>query len=213
MSTQLSDSRYRLEAHRGAASSGLRLKLTASLCAFGIATGVATSAFAANAAAGAKKSDPAEQAATQATQAAAIDAAKGLAKNGNLASAEAKLGAVNRAKPATAAWHIELAQRLVQVADRLARDGAVGKANATATQAMQHLDQADRMATDAVTHVTAKSLTGFIQERYLGDTDGAIASYKAAADLEPKATAAAEAADRLTRTRDTARGRESQPKK
>lgn len=189
-----------------------KFRSPARVAALLLMTGFATAVLGADAAPAAKKADPAAQAAAQAAQAAALDDAKGLAKNGNLTAAEAKLGAVNRSKTGTANWHIELAQRLIQVADRLARDGDAAKASATAAQAKQHLDQADRLATDVVAHVTAKSIAGFVQERYLNDIDGAIASYKAAADLEPKAAAAAEAADRLTRTRDTGHRRESQPK-
>jgi hypothetical protein len=144
-----------------------------------------------------KKTDPAQTAAAQAAVSNGMTEAKALAKSKNINALEAKLGAINHAKPNTAAWHIELSHRLIQIADQLARENDTSQIAAIANLAVQHLTQADTLTTDIRTRSAAKTLIGFIQERYLADTVGAIASYDAAAKISPKANAASEAGDRL----------------
>lgn len=156
-----------------------------------------------------KKTDPAQAAAAAAAVSNGMTEAKALAKTKNLTSVEAKLAAISHAKPNTAAWHIELSHRLIQVADQLARDGDTSSVVALANSAIQHLTQADTLTSDVRTRSAAKAQIGFIQERFLGNSAGAIASYQAAAQLAPKSTAAKEAADRLKRKDDMLKGRVS----
>jgi hypothetical protein len=156
-----------------------------------------------------KKADPGQQAAAQVAFQNGMTEAKALAKLKNLNALEAKLATLNHAKPNTAAWHIELAQRLVQVADSLAREGSTEQVASVATSALQHLTQADGLTSIASVRGSAKSLSGFIQERYLGDTAQALMSYNAAVQLAPDSKRAAEAAGRLQRNADNLRAKDA----
>jgi len=132
-----------------------------------------------------------------------VDDAKNLAKGSNVVAAEKSLTAINLAPANTAAWHIETAQRLIQTAEQLAREGQTGSVPALTASALAHLDQADPLAKDAPTRATAKTLAGFIHERYRADPVAAKASYQAAVQLSPStAGAAKEASDRLQKTDD-----------
>lgn len=132
-----------------------------------------------------------------------VEDAKNLAKGNSVAAAEQKLMALNHAKPNTAAWHMETAQRLMQTAEQLAREAHTASLPALAASALSHLDQAVQRAKDARTQAAAKTLAGFIHERYLADPVTALANYQAAALLAPSNAAnAKEAADRLQKTDD-----------
>ena len=127
--------------------------------------------------------------------------AKALAKNSQTVAAEQEVQTINRSKTGSAAWHMETAQRLLQVADQLAREGKAAPVRALANSALTHVNQADRDARDTHTRSAAKTLAGFIHERYLANPAAAIADYKAAADVSPTtANRAKEAASRLERT-------------
>jgi hypothetical protein len=126
-----------------------------------------------------------------------------LATAKNLVAAEAVLTALNKSKPNTAEWHMEAAQRLMQVAEALAREGHPANVTALAASAVTHLNQAQPLTKNTRTQATAKSLEGSIQERYLADPTTALVSYQIAAQLSPAtATKATEAADRLQKTND-----------
>jgi hypothetical protein len=146
------------------------------------------------------KVDPAQTARDLEIYRAGVGSALAHAKSGNLVAAEAALTALNKAKPNTAAWHIETSQRLTQTAEQLARSGKPTNVSALANSALKHLVDAEALTTDVRKKATMKSLAGFIHERYLGNPTAAQASYRAAAQLSP-ATAgrAQEAADRLQR--------------
>lgn len=136
-----------------------------------------------------------------ATQRANIDDAKTLAKGRDVAAAEKKLMALNRAKADTPVWHLETAQRLVELADQLSREGADDSVAALAGRALQHLGQVETSATNANFRAAAKTMAGFIEERYLADPAAALMDYQSAAELAPTtATMAKEAADRLHRS-------------
>jgi hypothetical protein len=136
----------------------------------------------------------------------AMDDAKALAKSKNIIAVEAKLGALAHGKAHTPAWHIDIAQRLIQIAEQLSRDGSNEAAMNAAAAALKHANSADAGAADAITHGTAKIVAGFIQERFLADPDAAIASYQAATQLSPKANGAKQALERLKRTADALHG-------
>lgn len=158
-----------------------------------------------------KKIDPvlqAQQAVDLANYRVGASNALALAKTNNLAAAEVALVALNKAKPNTAAWHMETAQRLMQLAEQLARAGQPGNIAALANSALQHLAQAQPLAPDAHTKAAAKSLEGSIHERYLANPAAALASYQGAAQLSPTTAAKAkEAADRLQKTDDNLRAK------
>lgn len=151
-----------------------------------------------------RPNDPAKQAQALANYRAGLGNAKALATANNLVAAEAALVPLNVAKPNTAAWRIETAQRLVHLADQLGREGQTRNVAALANSALQHLVQAELLATNVRSRVAAKSLAGFIHERYLANRAAALASYQAAAALSPTtALKAQEAATRLQKTDDT----------
>lgn len=133
----------------------------------------------------------------------AVDNAKTLAKGGNVAGVELAVSAINVAKKNSAEWYLETAQRLMQTAEDLAREGKGEQVTALANRAVQNLVQAAVVAKDAPTRAAAKTLAGFIQERYLADPAAAILSYEAAAQLAPvDAKGAQEASERLKKSDD-----------
>jgi hypothetical protein len=138
----------------------------------------------------------------------ALDKAKNFAKANNVVAAEQALAALNTAKLNTDDWHIETAQRLLQAADQLARDAQPATVATLANRALLNLTQADAKGRSVDARAAAKTLAGFIYERYLGDRTAAIAQYDAAAQLAP-ATAknAKDAADRLRKTDNTVKQR------
>lgn len=137
---------------------------------------------------------------------AAVNQAKFLAASNNAADAEELLAKLNAALPDTAEWKMETAQRLMQTAEQLARDGQPEKVGALAARALQQLTGAEAIALDAETRVSAKALAGFIYERYLANPTAAAASYQAAVNLSPdKATQAKEAVERLKKSSDNAK--------
>lgn len=134
--------------------------------------------------------------------------AKTLAKGNNVVAAEAALTKLNRAKADTADWHIETAHRLLQTAEGLAREGRPRNVAALASSAVTHLNQAFTQASDATTRAAAKTLSGFVQERYLAAPDDALLSYQAAVQAAPQTSAkASEAGERLQRTQDNLRSK------
>lgn len=137
---------------------------------------------------------------------AAVDQAKLLAASNNAADAEELLSKLNEALPDTAEWKMETAQRLMQTAEQLARDGQPDKVGALAARALQQLTGAEAIALDPEIRASAKALAGFIYERYLANPTAAAASYQAAVNLAPdKATQAKEAVERLKKLSDNAK--------
>lgn len=153
----------------------------------------------------AKKADPAKQAQELATHRAGVANANALAKANNVVAAEQALTALNKAKPNTAAWHIETAQRLMLIADQLAREARPAAISALAAGALQHLTRAEALAKSGRTRADAKSLAGFIQERYLANRTAALAAYQGAAQASPTSKSAREAVARLQQTDDNLR--------
>ncbi len=132
-----------------------------------------------------------------------VSDAKVLAKSGNVAAAETAVATLNRAKPNTTEWHLETAQRLVQTAEQLARDGDGAQVEKLVRRALQQLSQAMAKAKDDASRAAVRSLEGFLQERYLADNDAAAMAYEAAAKLAPaEAKGAGEAAERLKQTKE-----------
>lgn len=121
----------------------------------------------------------------------------GLGRNDELASVENLLTALNESKPNSPEWRMESAQRLVHLAEQMAREGRPQGIPKLVARALQHLQVADTPAHPAATRASAKALAGFIQERYLADDTAARASYQAAAQLDPDNKSAKETAERL----------------
>lgn len=129
-----------------------------------------------------------------------LDEARSLAKGNNLTAAEQILVTLNRARPNTAAWHIETAQRLLMTAEQMSHEGKTSGIAPMTASALAHLTQAETSAPNIRTRISAKTLIGFVHERYLADPKSALASYQSAAALAPStSTRAKEAADRLQR--------------
>jgi len=126
--------------------------------------------------------------------------AKVLAKAKNPRAAEEKLAELNASPPASARWHIETSQRLMRLADDLARDGARDAVPALVAQALQRLNDAEaaaRGANDVKAQANARATAGHLHERYRGDTAAALASYQAALQLDPTDKGTREALERL----------------
>jgi hypothetical protein len=139
---------------------------------------------------------------------ATIEDAKTAARLGNVVQAEQAVNTLNRAKPGTAAYFMASAQRLLELAEQISLEGRTDKVAPLASRALQNLAQAETYAKTAAVQAQAKTLAGMIYERYFGDTDSALASYKAASQLSPgTADRAQEAAERLKRSDDNVKAR------
>lgn len=127
----------------------------------------------------------------------AFEDALALASVRDVAGAELILSEGLAAKPNTARWHLQLAQRQAQLATELARRGRVSRP--TAERALSQLDKAVRLAraTDRSLLSAAKSLEGRLRERLLGDLPGARSAYAMAQQHQPESVAAREALNRL----------------
>lgn len=170
-----------------------------------------TAALAQNAAAPgqAKKTDPVdpqvavvELERTTLNNAVTLATTTDLSKGVGLVTLENSLTALNQSKPNSAESRLETAQRLLQVAEQAARAGKPANVALLAQRALQQLQVADTPAQDAPTRAAAKTLAAWIYERYLGDSDSALASYQAAAQLDPANAKANEAATRVKGAKD-----------
>lgn len=132
----------------------------------------------------------------------AVANASQAAKRDDAATAEQFLLSVNRARPESASWHLESAQRLIQLAHDVPREGRTRVIPAFVESALQHLARADLLATNARQKAAIRSFTGLVYERFRGDHPAALASYRAAAALAPDNVLAVRAAERLQRTTD-----------
>lgn len=130
-----------------------------------------------------------------------------LEKTGELTRVENLLTALNEAKAGTAEWQMETAQRLVHLAEQMAREGKPQSIPKLIERALQQLEGVSRVGATAEARASAKVLAGFIQERYLADDDAAQESYRAAATLDPKNAAASEKYQRVQRKLETKRER------
>jgi hypothetical protein len=66
--------------------------------------------------------------------------------------------------------------------------------------ALQYLAEANRRTNDPDIKANLQALTGFLQERYLGDPESAKAAYRAAAQLAPGNESVREKVERLEHT-------------
>lgn len=127
---------------------------------------------------------------------------EGMATAKNLAAANDAVGAenalikLNQAKPNTAAWNMETAQRLLQTAEWLTRNGRSG-AMLLVTRAQQQLTQAETAAKTDKDRASAKMLSGLILERYLANPAAALVAYQVVLGLNPNSQQAKEAVARL----------------
>lgn len=118
-----------------------------------------------------------------------------LAIAGNVNAAEAALKAQNHARPGTAAWHAESAQRLMSVASTVARSGQAESVRELALRALDHLQHVERM--DARAGARTYAMAGMIHERFLADFESAKASYQAAIQANPSDRSTKEKLTRL----------------
>jgi hypothetical protein len=130
----------------------------------------------------------------------AVQSARAAAQRNDPAAAEQLLTAANRAHPDTSWWHFETAQRLIQLAHDVPREGPRGNAiPALVTSALQHLAMAENATSDARHKSSIQSFAGLIYERFRGDHASALASYQAAVNLAADNPLAAKHAERLQR--------------
>ncbi len=125
--------------------------------------------------------------------------AKALASVGNVVGAEQRLILLNGAAPNTPGWYLETSQRLIHLGGNLRRESP-NRVAAVMNQALRRLSEADSAAGsagDRRAQANAKALTAFIHERYRGDRASALASYRAALQLDPNDRSSQEAVERL----------------
>jgi hypothetical protein len=139
--------------------------------------------------------------ATLGSFAAAIGAAKSAAKSGDLATAESALTQENIMAPGTGEWHLETANKLLELATELAREGGNNAAiSPLATLVLQHLAAAAANAHTPGDRAQAKAAAAIVYVRYVGDPTSAIASYQAALALAPNDPGIKQALARLQAT-------------
>jgi hypothetical protein len=136
------------------------------------------------------------------TPVAAIDGAKAAAKRNDALATEQALIQATNAAPNSVSWHIEVAQRLIQVAYDVPREGRSDIIPNLIARALQYLTQAETLTTDVRLRSSIKALAGMIHERFRGDHASALASYRAASQLSPDNPSAKYQADRLQRLDD-----------
>ncbi len=168
-------------------------------------TVLASVAFAQTSSSG--SSEPITPAQRQEKYRVAIANARTLAVTNNVEAAEQEIVAASQRPPNSAGWHMETAQRLLQVAEAVARAAKPAGTPALASRAVFHLTQAEQLSRDPRAKAAARSLIGFVQERYLADRAAALASHRAASQLAPKSARARETVERLERTDETLRAR------
>jgi len=131
--------------------------------------------------------------------------ARNFARADKPSQAEKSLTDYNLSSPGSAAWSLETAQKLVQLAEEMSRGSRPAVAASLARNALQHAGRATQLAQTPETALGAKMLAGFINERFLADRAGALAAFRDAAQLAPNSVAAREAHDRAKKTDDAFR--------
>lgn len=131
------------------------------------------------------------------TDAQARTEAKTLAKTGQLGAAEDVLAAQSKFQRGSDHWHFSTGQSLVRLATDLSREGKGTESRSLATQALQRFEQAAATTRDNRAKATFKAAAGHVNERFLGDTPAAIASYRAAVEANPGDKGAREQLTRL----------------
>ena len=122
---------------------------------------------------------------------------RNLALSGQLAAAEKAIGDRSGFERNSEHWHLDTGRELVRLAADVGKTGKSAVAGNVARSALQHLEQAATLAKNDRTKASAKATAGYVNERYLGNTAAAIASYQAAVQLNPSDPAAKEHLDRL----------------
>jgi len=141
--------------------------------------------------------------------------ARALATAGDLSRAEQAVAGLSRARTGSSAWYLETAQRLLQTADTVVRQGTIATAPALAnralqlaSRALQLAEQAEAVAKTPRSRAAAKSLAGRIQERYLANRPAALAAYQGALQHQPTSALAKEAVARLQRIEENLQARQ-----
>lgn len=134
------------------------------------------------------------------TEQSSIDDAKAFAKTKDFDGVEKALTRSNLARPNTAGWHFETTRKLLETARQMTQGGDLAPSAELSSRALQHLAMAEAAAKDSRTKAQAKSQAAFIQLRYRGDLSTAIATYEAAAQLDPGNRGIQEALARVKET-------------
>ena len=93
--------------------------------------------------------------------------AKQLLNENKSAQAVLVLAATNVSKVNTSEFHMETAQRLLTVSEESARNGEPAMVTVLAGRALEQLVLSETLAKDPEERASARTLAGFIQERYL----------------------------------------------
>lgn len=120
------------------------------------------------------------------------------AKSGNAAAAENAVVALNRAPTGSSEWHVEAAQRLIHLAESIAKQGKAQQSEALIQRGLGHLEGAEKLATRAEQKARIMAFTAYIYERFIGDLEKAAECHQAALEYSPTGSAASkEALERL----------------
>lgn len=100
-------------------------------------------------------------------------------------AAEAALAPLLRSRRNTDGWHLEMAQRLMHLAEGLARDGQFTRVPALSSRALEHVAAALQRTNDPSRLAAAHAFAGRVHEKFTGDRQAAITSYQAALSHRP----------------------------
>lgn len=125
--------------------------------------------------------------------------ASSAARAGNSFQAEQTLLHLIRARPGTAGWEFECAQRLVHLANDLTHNAEVDAAKPLVVSGMAHLRAAINLSDKRTLKANAYALLAGLEERYVGDVRAAIASMRLATSLDPSFLHAKNELERLER--------------
>lgn len=123
--------------------------------------------------------------------------AMALAAGQDVDNCEAVLKETLDAKAGTASWHLQMAQRMVQLARELVRKGR--DVRSLISRANSHLGKALQLApaSDSSLIASIKKMEGLLRENFLNDAAGARRAYAEALTLSSGSTSAREAVTRL----------------
>ena len=118
----------------------------------------------------------------------------------DIAAAEATLTRLNTVVSDSAQARIELASRLIHLAEKLALEGRADAVSALSSRALVHLAAVDASSANAKLRSSGRVIAGAIYEKYRGDISAALSSYEGALELNPESRQASENVRRLRAT-------------
>jgi hypothetical protein len=115
-------------------------------------------------------------------------------------SVERELAELGMGQAGSHRWHMDMGLNLLIVVHQAPRTGRTEILSVLVASALQHLVQADAKGVSPIEKAAAHGLMGILHERFTGNMEAAIASYRAAVTLNPRHEEALRARERLERT-------------